>query len=299
EQKSLPSKYFYDARGSELFDSICRLPEYYQTRTELAILRSSAVSIVEAMREGDIVELGSGANLKIRALLDASFRDCTSDICYVPVDVSESALLESSTELLDIYPGLRIRGIVADFTKHIEKIPSGRQRLFLFFGSTIGNFSDEERRCLLEGIAGLMEPEDRFLLGIDMIKPANLLERAYNDRQGITADFNRNVLQVLNRELKADFETSHFDHLAFYNEEKEQVEMHLRANRDISAEIRGLGLRVEMEEGETIHTEICRKFSMESAEAMAEEAGLRIERSFSDPRGWFSLVELAPRKTQA
>ncbi|NTU43429.1 MAG: L-histidine N(alpha)-methyltransferase [Nitrospirales bacterium] len=294
EQKSLPSKYFYDARGSELFDSICRLPEYYQTRTELSILRSSAGRIVEDMQGGDIVELGSGANLKIRALLDASFRDCRADICYVPVDVSESALLESSAELLEIYPGLKIRGIVADFMKHMEKIPEGRKRLFLFFGSTIGNFSDEERRYLLESVAGRMEPEDRFLLGIDMIKPADLLERAYNDRQGITAEFNRNILRVLNRELGADFETSHFDHLAFYNDKKEQVEMHLRANRDISAEIRGLGLRIDMDKGETIHTEICRKFSMASAGAMAEEAGLRIGRSFSDPQGWFSLLELAP-----
>jgi L-histidine N-alpha-methyltransferase len=292
-QKSIPSKYFYDAYGSQLFDTICGLPEYYQTRTEFSILKRHAGHIVRNLGEADIVELGSGSNLKIRTLLDACFRSPQTDICYVPVDVSESAMVESSVELLDFYPDLKIVGIVADFTKHIEKIPSGRERLFVFFGSTIGNFGDEARVDLLKRVAGIMGPCDRFLIGIDMIKPTAVLERAYNDSRGVTAEFNKNILNVLNRELNAYLDASHFDHVAFYNAEKEQVEMHLRANRGVSAELNSLGIRISMEKDETIHTEICGKFSRDSAEAMAEEAGLRIDRWYSDHQGWFSLVELS------
>jgi L-histidine N-alpha-methyltransferase len=291
-QKSVPSKYFYDARGSRLFRKICSLPEYYQTRIELSILKRSAAHIVKDLRGADIVELGSGGNLKIRTLLDACCRTRHADIRYVPVDVSESALVRSSAELLDLYPDLKIVGIVADFTKHLQKIPAGRERLFVFFGSTIGNFPGRERVGLLKSVAAMMRPGDRFLIGIDMIKPAEVLERAYNDSRGVTAEFNRNILNVLNRELNADFALSHFDHAAFYNAGKEQVEMHLRANRSVSVEIGMLGMHVSMERGETIHTEICGKFSRESAGAMAEEAGLRINRWFTDPQGWFSLMEL-------
>jgi L-histidine N-alpha-methyltransferase len=292
-QKAIPSKYFYDEYGSMLFEEICGLPEYYQTRTEISILKRSAVHIIRNPGELDIVELGSGANLKIRTLLDACFKKCQADICYVPVDVSESALVEASVELLEFYSNLKIVGIVADFTKHIEEIPTGRKRLFVFFGSTIGNFSCRERVGLLKSVAGKMNSNDRFLLGIDMIKPSDVLERAYNDTRGVTAEFNKNILKVLNRELNSDFDLSHFDHVAFYDADKEQVEMHLRANRSIVAEINGLGMQVSIEKGETIHTEICGKFSRESAEAMAEEAGLRIDRWYSDHQGWFSLVELS------
>jgi L-histidine N-alpha-methyltransferase len=290
-QKSVPSKYFYDAHGSQLFETICSLPEYYQTRTELSILKRSAEHIVRDLREADIVELGSGSNLKIRTLLDACFRSRQADICYVPVDVSKSAM-ESSAELLDFYPDLKILGIVGDFTKHMEKIPPGRKRLFLFFGSTIGNFRDKARIDLLMRVAGIMGPCDRFLLGIDMIKPADILERAYNDSRGVTAEFNKNILNVVNRELDADFDLSHFDHVAFYNADKERIEMHLRANRRLSVQIDAFSIRISMEKGETIHTEVCGKFSRESAVAMVEEAGLRIDRWYSDPLGWFSLLEL-------
>jgi L-histidine N-alpha-methyltransferase len=297
-QKSIPSKYFYDANGSRLFEEICGLPEYYQTRTELSILKNSATHIVRNLRQADIIELGSGSNLKIRTLLDACSKPRKADICYMPVDISESALVESSGELLDSYPDLKIAGIVADFTKHIDKIPLERERLFVFFGSTIGNFGDEARVDLLKRVACIMGPGDRFLLGIDMLKPACMLERAYNDSRGLTAEFNKNILNVVNRELNADFDPSHFDHIAFYNADMERVEMHLRANRDISVEIKKLCMQVSMKKSEPIHTEICGKFSRESAEAMAEEAGLRIERWYSDPQGWFSLIELASREQQ-
>ncbi len=294
EQKCIPSKYFYDAYGSRLFREICRLPEYYQTRTELSILENSANLIMKNFRKGDIIELGSGENLKIRTLLNAAFTSPAADICYMPVDVSESTLIESSRELIGIYSDLRVVGIVADFTKHLENIPLERKKLFVFLGSTIGNFSNGERQVFLKAFSCLMGPHDRFLLGIDMIKPAEILELAYNDLGGVTAEFNKNILSVVNRELKADFDKSHFDHLAFYNGAEEQVEMHLRANRDVSVEIEDLDLSISLRKGETVHTEICRKFSRRSTENMAEEAGLKISRWFTDPRGWFSLVELVP-----
>jgi L-histidine N-alpha-methyltransferase len=292
QRKSVPSKYFYDDRGSSLFERICLLPEYYQTRTELSILRANAPDIMREFGEGCLIELGSGANWKVCTLLDAAVSS-ESDICYLPVDVSESALYKSSHDLTLRYPGLKVTGMIADFTKHIGRIPGDRNKLFLFFGSTIGNFDEEERCGLLRSVAGQMATDDRFLVGIDMIKDARMLERAYNDSLGVTAEFNRNVLNVINRELAADFDTRDFDHLAFFDEGKERVEMHLRANRRNSAFIGGLGLRADMEEGETIHTEICQKFSRASAEDMAQESGLKIERWFSDPRGWFSLIELA------
>ena len=294
ERKCVPSKYFYDAYGSHLFREICRLPEYYQTRTELSILENSADLIMENFRKGDIIELGSGENLKIRTLLDAAFTSPSADICYMPVDVSEPILVESSRELIGTYADLRVIGIVADFTKHLENIPLKRRKLFIFLGSTIGNFSNRERQVFLRDISGLMGPDDRLLLGIDMIKPAEILELAYNDLRGVTAEFNKNILSVVNRELNADFDKSHFDHLAFYNISEERVEMHLRANRNVSVEIKDLDLFISLRKDETVRTEICRKFSRRSAEKMAEEARLKINRWFTDPGGWFSLIELVP-----
>jgi len=291
-QRFIPSKYFYDTRGSNLFEEICLLPEYYLTRTELSILKDAAPVIMENFQEGDLIELGSGANWKIRTLLDAAYKSYPANIRYVPVDVSESALLGASKRLLEIYPDLKVLGIVADFTKHIGQIPVERNKLFVFLGSTIGNFKEEDSNIFLKNIACLMGPDDRLLLGIDMVKPRETLEFAYNDTQGITSEFNKNILSVINRKLGANFNSDHFDHIAFLNIEKERVEMHLQANRNVSAEIKGLDLSVEIKKGETIHTEICRKFSRESAEKMVNKAGLKTTRWFSDPKGWFSLIEL-------
>lgn len=292
-QKSVPSKYFYDARGSELFREICRLPEYYQTRTELSILRDCAAGIVENYRQADFIELGSGEDLKIRTLFDAAFSLPDTDICYVPVDVSAPALIESARDLCNTYPGLRVSGIVADFTRHMELLPQGRKRLFLFFGSTIGNFAERKRKNCLRDIACQMKPDDRFILGVDMIKEKEILEHAYNDNRGVTAEFNKNILVVLNRRLNADFDRDNFEHLAFYNVEEERIEMHLRARFSHLVQVGDLGLRVGLQEGETIRTEISKKFSRESAAAMAESAGMRIEEWHSDPKGWFSLLELS------
>jgi L-histidine N-alpha-methyltransferase len=292
QKKSIPSKYFYDERGSRLFEEICCLPEYYPTRTEMIIIRRFAPEIMNSLPEGDIVELGSGANWKIRAFLNAVECSKLSYLRYVQVDVSEAAIIESSKELLELYPELETLGIVADFTKDIDAIRRDRPTLILFLGSTIGNFSRELQRQFLKAVADSMKREDRFLLGMDMMKSRDVLEAAYNDSQGITAEFNMNILRVLNRELNADFNMEHFDHLAFFNEEKKQVEMHLLANRGVSVKIQELGVQVELEKGETIHTEVCRKFSRTSAEQMAGLSGLVITRWFSDPREWFALVEM-------
>jgi L-histidine N-alpha-methyltransferase len=290
-QKYIPSRYFYDSHGSHLFELVCGLPEYYQTRTELAILNDAASFSMAGFDTGYLIELGSGSNRKVRTLLDAAPRP--QDICYMPIDVSESALFDASIELLELYPSLKVLGMVADFTKHIEAFPGDRIRLITFFGSTIGNFNEENRLHLLNSVVRLMGPEDRFLIGLDMIKPRDILEKAYNDARGITAQFNKNILNVVNRELNAEFNADYFDHLAFFDETKGRVEMHLKANRSVSVEIGKLGLNVHFERNETIHTEICEKFSRESAERMVLQAGLEIKRWFTDSRGWFSLVELA------
>lgn len=292
-QKRIPAKYFYDARGSRLFDRICMTPEYYPTRTELSILESSAAEIVQFFLEegGDLIELGSGSNQKIRKLLDGMLHPRLGPVRYVPVEISRSCLLESARELLDDYENLTILGLLADFTQHLGVLPRGK-KLLAFFGSTIGNFTDGEALNFLRSVRAIMNGDDRFLLGLDMLKPIEIIEAAYNDRQGITCDFNRNILVHIDRELGADFDPEDFEHLAFFNTENECVEMHLRARRNIKARIEELGLCVEMNKGETIHTEISTKFSRQRAQSLFQRAGLSVSRWITDPRGWFSLVEL-------
>lgn len=294
-RKTLPSKYFYDARGSQLFEQICLLPEYYVTRTEMALLEEVAPKIVDGFDNGDLVELGSGANWKIRTLLEALGEDGRARTRYVPVDVSESALVEAANELLGLYPELDVKGVVADFTCDLHELPSDRRKILLFFGSTIGNLSTEEASIFLSEVRRSMRDGDRLLLGMDMVKPRAVLEAAYNDSEEVTAAFNKNVLHVLNRELSADFDPDHFDHVAFYNEDKQRVEMHLRANRDVEVNIEDLEIVMNLSKGESIHTEICRKFTPESAKAMLEESGLAIKTMHTDERNWFSLAETVRR----
>ena len=292
-QKRLPSKYFYDAHGSWLFEQICGLPEYYLTRTELGILEHAAPEIMAffAQASGDLVELGSGSNRKSRILLDAAEGFGLSRLRYVPVDISESALKEACAELLELFPDLHILGIIADFTRHLEVLPRTR-KLLTFLGSTIGNFSREERLEFLKKVAASMNPEDRLLLGLDMLKPAPVIEAAYNDGQGVTAEFNKNMLRNLNRSFNADFNVADFEHLAVFVEEKQRVEMHLRATCQTGARIADLDLSVACRPGETIRTEICQKFSRERANRDFQQAGLAATRWFTDPEGWFSLVML-------
>lgn len=293
-QKSIPCKYFYDDRGSRLFEAICRLPEYYQTRTELSILQKTAPLIMDEFEKGSLIELGSGANWKIRRLLDEVAEPRLGRTRYMPVDVSETALVEAARELLRDYSDLSVVGVIADFTKQIDEITADRDKFYIFFGSTIGNFNEEESSSFLQNIAESIGPGERFLLGLDMVKPVEILEAAYNDSQGITAQFNKNILRVMNSELGADFNTDHFDHLAFYNGEKQQVELHLQANQDVAVNIEELDMTFEMDRGETIHTEICRKFTEAGANSMAAQAGLAIKQWYTDAREWFSLVEMTP-----
>jgi L-histidine N-alpha-methyltransferase len=292
-KKSIPSKYFYDQRGSQLFEEICSLPEYYPTRTEMSILKLSAPIIMKSFKRGDIVELGSGANWKIRMLLDAAGPSTLSDLRYIPVDVSESALTEASEELLRLYPGLEVLGIVADFTLHMKAVPCDRRRLIFFLGSTIGNFNETMREEFLKLVAGTMNDRDSFLVGFDMLKPKATIEAAYNDTRGVTSEFNKNILRVINRELNADFIISHFDHVAFFNRDRERIEMHLRANRNTVVNINDLELELKIEKDETIHTENSCKFSRDGVKHLVKKSGLNIKSWYFDEKGWFSLAELS------
>lgn len=292
-QKRLPSKCFYDAYGSWLFERICDLPEYYLTRTELTILAAAAPQIMSFFGEdsGDLVELGSGSQRKIKILLDAVNGPSLGRMRYVPVDISATALYEASQELQYAYENLSIIGIIADFTRHLEFLPSER-KLITFLGSTIGNFTLSERVSFLRGVAGVMYPEDRLVLGLDMLKPVDLIEAAYNDSQGVTAEFNKNILCNLNRSFNADFKIKDFEHRAIFVPDQEQIEMHLQATRATTAKIADLDLSVSCRRGETIHTETCKKFSPARARQDFKNAGLVVTEWFTDPQGWFSLVVL-------
>jgi L-histidine Nalpha-methyltransferase len=291
-QKFIPSKYFYDERGSRLFEQICHLPEYYLTRTELALLRRCAMMMTRGFRNGDIVELGSGANWKIRILLDALGKSRRSTIRYVPVDVSADALVAATQGLLGLYPELEVRGLVADFSCDLHWILSNRPKLVMFLGSTVGNLDRGETRILLQAVADNLLPTDRFFLGLDMVKPVKIMEAAYNDSQKVTAEFNKNVLLVLNREMGANFNPDDFEHVAFFNERLSQIEMHLRAKRRVVTHFSKMEWSVRIERGETIRTEISRKFSRSEVEALIEEAGLMVTEWHSDHRDWFSIAEI-------
>jgi L-histidine N-alpha-methyltransferase len=295
--RTLPSKYFYDARGSKLFEEICDLPEYYQTRTELALLEEFGSDIMAGFASGDLIELGSGANRKIRALLDALTAAQRSLIRYVPVDISETALIEAAEHLLELYPNLSIMGLVTDFHHPLERLDPSRRKLFLFLGSTIGNLDDDQATEFLSSVAALMDGDDRFLLGLDTLKEPAVLERAYNDAAGVTAAFNKNILSVLNTGLGANFDEEAFDHLAFFNPELSQIEMHLVARREMEIAIEGIGLSFVMDEGESIRTEICRKFDRTRAEAMVRRAGLHVTEWYTDAAEAFALALLEKGST--
>lgn len=292
-RKSVPSTYLYDAQGSRLFDEICALPEYYPTRVELEILRRCAESIMGFFdgRGGDLIEIGSGSSLKVRKLLDSVPPSLLGKIRYVPMDISRTGLVHSCLGILRDFEDLHVCGVIGDFTRHLERLPGGR-KLIAFFGGTFGNFSDPEAIGLLTGMARIMGTEDRLLMGIDMLKDVGVIEAAYNDSRGVTARFNLNVLTHVNQALRADFRLHDFEHMAFFNPEGEQIEMHLRARRDVRAVLHRIGLGVHLEEGETIRTEISRKFSREKAERLFRRAGFCPAEWHTDPREWFSLVIL-------
>ncbi len=288
--KELPPKHFYDARGSELFERICELPEYYPTRTERHILEQRAEEIVELTGATELVELGSGSADKARILLDAMAEAGTLHR-YVPLDVSEQALQQAAEQLVSEYEGLQVDGVIGDFQRHLASVPASDPgpRIVALLGGTIGNFPPGSRRRLLREIGRLLAPEDRLLLGTDLVKDPSLIEAAYDDSEGVTAEFNRNVLHVINRELDADFSPEAFDHVAFFDRKHEWIEMRLRAQRAQTVEIAGLGLSVQFDAGEELRTEISAKFTRDRLESDLHAAGLALEHWFTDPDGLFAL----------
>jgi L-histidine N-alpha-methyltransferase len=288
--KELPPKHFYDARGAELFDRICDLPEYYATRAERAILERSAEELARLTGAVELVELGSGTAAKTRVLLDALYGAGTLER-YVPVDVTERMVRDCAEELTHEYPGLRVHGVIGDFERHLDRVPpAAGPRVVAFLGGTIGNFPPGSRRRFLREIARLLGPEDYLLMGTDLVKDPNMLEAAYDDAQGVTAEFNRNVLCVLNRELQADFNPDDFEHVALFDRENQWIEMRLRARREHTTLVRDLDLSVHFDAGEEMRTEISAKFTPARLERDLSAAGLRLVRWLTDPEQLFALT---------
>ncbi len=294
--KELPPKHFYDTRGSELFEQICELPEYYPTRTEREILERSADEIVRVTGASELVELGSGSADKARILLSAMAR-AGQLRRYVPLDVSESVVEQAAQQLVDEFPGLEVHGVIGDFERHLGQVPEsdGSPRIVALLGGTIGNFRPGTRRRLLRNIASLLRPSDYLLLGTDLVKDPAVIEAAYDDAAGVTAEFNRNVLRVINRELAADFTPDAFEHIAFFDRQHEWVEMRLRAQRPCTVLIAALGLRIHFAAGEELRTEISAKFTHARVEADLAAAGLTLDCWYTDRAEQFAL-SLAGRR---
>ncbi|MBI2867242.1 MAG: L-histidine N(alpha)-methyltransferase [Chloroflexi bacterium] len=293
--KFLLPKYFYDDVGSGLFERITTLPEYYLTRTEVSLLQALAPEIIDTCGPEEIVELGSGSSTKARLLFNVLTTKGTP-VRYVPFDVNASMLRTAATELLQAYPFLSVRGVVGGFERHIPCLPARHgRRLVLFLGSTIGNLNESERLRLLHQVQSGLAPSDHLLLGVDLQKDLMRLEAAYNDKSGVTAEFNRNILRVINNGLNADFQPEAFDHVAFYNKKCERVEMHLRATFQQTVTVRDVGLQVEVSSGETICTENSYKFTRDSTARMLEQAGLALERWYTDRQEFFGLALATPR----
>lgn len=287
--RELPSKYFYDDRGSALFDRICDTPEYYPTRTEATILGHDADAIVARTRPQHIIELGSGTSRKTELLLAACERAGLEPV-YWPFDVCEGVLRETGERLLSRFPTLRINALVGDYTAGLERLPRPEGRcLYAFLGGTIGNFEPGPARTLLGAIEGHMHAGDALLLGVDRVKARSTLEAAYDDAAGITAEFNRNVLNVINRELGADFDPQAFIHRAVFNEGASRVEMYLEAQRAQAVTIHELARSYDFADGELLFTEISRKFTSEGLRAELAGAGLTLQHEWLDPQRYFSL----------
>jgi L-histidine N-alpha-methyltransferase len=295
EPKELAPKYFYDERGSQLFEQITELDEYYPTRAERSILaRRSAEIVAAAARPQTLIELGSGSASKTRHLLSA-MRDAGCLRTYVPVDISEEITHETAESLVQEYPGLAVRGLVCDFEHHLERIPDGEGgRLVAFLGGTIGNLFPRARRDFLTRVAAMLGPRDRLLLGTDLVKEPARLEAAYDDSQGVTAEFNKNVLEVLNRELGADFDLDAFEHVARYDREEARMDIRLRSLVEQTVRIAGLDLAVSFAAGEEMRTEVSAKFTRERLERVYGEAGLALSGWFTDEAGDYALSLAQP-----
>ena len=286
--KALPPKWFYDERGSRLFDEITRLPEYYPTRTERAILVEHASDVVARTKADTLVELGSGTSEKTRLLLDA-LSDAGTLERFVPFDVSEPTLRAAAASITDEYAGIEVHAVVGDFEHHLDRIPRDGRRVVAFLGSTIGNLAPEPRSTFLAGIARGLEPGDAFLLGTDLVKDTARLVAAYDDDAGVTAEFNRNVLRVVNRELAADFAVDAFEHVVLWDSENEWIEMRLRAQGAQRASLGHLDLEVDFADGEEMRTEISAKFRRGGVERELAAVGLELADWWTDAAGDFAV----------
>jgi L-histidine N-alpha-methyltransferase len=291
--KVLPPKYFYDARGSELFDEITRLPEYYPTRTERAILVARAAQIAAATGAETLVELGSGTSEKTRLLLHA-LRTAGTLERFVPFDVDPAVLKDASAAVSGDFPGLLVEPVVGDFEKHLADLPRHPRRLLAFLGSTIGNLDPAQRRDFLADVRATLRPGDAFLLGTDLVKSPERLVAAYDDAAGVTAAFNKNLLSVLNRDLGADFDPDEFDHVAIWDAEQEWIEMRLRSRQEQSVHVSALDLDARFARGEEMRTEISAKFRRAGVEQELAGAGLRLNEWWTDPAGDFALSLSVP-----
>jgi len=286
---SIPSKYFYDDRGSALFDAICELPEYYPTRTEQALLDHVSAQIARRTRARHLAELGAGTARKTRYLIGALLREVET-LRYSPLDISRYALEQAAASLSGEFPELTITGVRCDYTANLAALEAGPGCLAVFLGSSIGNFTHLAGVVLLRRLRNQLQEGDWFLLGVDLVKPTRILEAAYNDSAGVTAAFNQNILRAVNREVGGDFDPGDFRHLAFYDRETQQIEMHLVARRNVRVHLQALDLTLEIPSGERIHTEISRKFTRDSTARLLTDAGFHLEEWFVSENGYVALA---------
>lgn len=289
--RSISSKYLYDTTGSMLYNQITQLPDYYLTNLEMSLIDYYARENSTSINNREIVDLGCGSEKKVCLLLNAL--DNFSSIEYIPLDVSVSALKETANNLLKKYPEIHIHCIAADFISQLHILPeSNRKRIFCFFGSTIGNLSYQQRFQFLKIIREMMKPGDLLLLGVDLVKQKHIMEKAYNDTMNLTARFNRNILNVINSQIKADFDPSAFEHIAFYNETDTRIEMHLRASSSMSVTSPYLPVPIELNESEMIHTENSRKFTVPQIIREIESVGLRVKTTQTDDKNQYALLQI-------
>ena len=287
--RTLPTKYIYDDRGSELFERICELPEYYQTRTERKLLSACADQVVSLTGAEELVELGSGAATKTRVLLDAMARAKQLRF-YVPFDVSEGIVRRVAQELVKEYDGLQVHGVVGDFLAHLEHIPEGGRRLVIILGGTIGNLGPEAAPAFLSSIHEEMASGDFFLLGVQLETDIKRLEAAYNDAEGVTAEFNKNILHVMQGMVGATLNPESFEHVAIYNQEQHRIEMRLRSMREQKITMPGLNLSLTLEKDEEILTEISTKYDRPRAETLLNKSGFQLVQWFTDPEQLIGLA---------
>jgi dimethylhistidine N-methyltransferase len=291
EQKTIPCHYLYDDRGSEIFEQICELPEYYPTRTEAQILEDNGSAIAQTTGNCELIELGSGSSTKTRLLFHA-YQALGYPLHYIPIDVSAGMLEASAKQLLSEYPSLEIHGLVGTYKQALQHLPPSTlsKRMVFFLGSSLGNFAPKQCQEIFQEVKNALNPGDYFLLGLDLQKSKDILEPAYNDSQGVTAEFNYNLLDHLNRRFQGNFNRNNFQHWTFYNTELGQIETYLRSTQPQTVQLKALDLTAEFGEGETINTEISRKFNLQEMEQELAQEGLKVLNTWTDSHDWFALL---------